>query len=142
VTPAVAPATGEATCTILSDAICWIRRGDRHRCRVFLLAANGRQRHQRTGVSLPRVGTGDPCRHLCVSRVSGPRFRQYRAHYRRGLPAHPRTLPDPWTRAAPAARRVWQKLHLDRERESTWELDREACDRSSACHGVRPLVQA
>jgi len=50
--------------------------------------------------------------------------------------------PIPWTRAAPAARRVWQKLHLDRERESTWELDREACDRSSACHGVRPLVQA
>jgi len=50
--------------------------------------------------------------------------------------------PIPWTRAAPAARRVWQKLNLDRERESTWDLDREACDRSSACRGVRPLVQA
>src|SRR4249919_2690287 len=50
--------------------------------------------------------------------------------------------PIPWTRAPPAARRVWQKLNLDRERESTWDLDREACDRSSACRGVRPLVQA
>ena len=50
--------------------------------------------------------------------------------------------PIPWTRAAPAARRVWQKLNLDRERESASDMDWEGCDRSSACRGVRRLVQA
>jgi len=50
--------------------------------------------------------------------------------------------PIPWARAAPAARRVWQKLNLDRERESAWDSDSEACFRSGACDGVSPLVQA
>jgi len=50
--------------------------------------------------------------------------------------------PIPWTRAAPAARRVWQKLTLDRERESTWDSDSEACHRYSAHDGVSPLMQA
>ena len=50
--------------------------------------------------------------------------------------------PIPWTRAAPAARRVWQKLHLDRGRESAWDSDSDACCRSNTRHGASPLVQA
>lgn len=50
--------------------------------------------------------------------------------------------PIPWARAAPAARRVWQKLHCDSvHRDSERESMRQA-DPPEACHGVSPLLEA
>jgi len=55
--------------------------------------------------------------------------------------------PIPWTRAAPAARRVWQKLHCDSvhhesEHESVCHAVAGTFGRSNACHGVGPLLEA
>jgi hypothetical protein len=50
--------------------------------------------------------------------------------------------PIPWSLAAPAARRVWQKLHRDSARESVWYADPSAIARSPACRQAAPLAEA
>lgn len=50
--------------------------------------------------------------------------------------------PISWARAAPAARRVWQKLHRDCELESAWNANPDGYAPSGECRGVGPLLEA
>ena len=50
--------------------------------------------------------------------------------------------PIPWSRAAPAARRVWQKLHCDSERQSAYAAELAAHARPVTRHGATRLLEA